>query len=179
MLRVAPILARCAGLGLKNHPPLIVDAHHVNSKRNLCRRVERLPALEVESREVQRAGHRGPINGGRRKEAAIELAILMGADAVDRQQLAATIDHQDGRATRPGEAHCAVRKLDCWEEALCGHAVWLGGECGRLLRQRSVKLCCKHITQALCVGIERERSNDGLKEAHHNRAARLGIGEAA
>ena len=178
-MRVAPILARCAGLGLKNHPPLIVDAHHVNSKRNLCRRVERLPALEVESREVQRAGHRGPINGGRRKEAAIELAILMGADAVDRQQLAATIDHQDGRATRPGEAHCAVRKFYCGEEALCGHAVWLGGERGRLLRQRGIELRSKHIAQALCVGIERERSNDGLKEAHHNRAARLGIGEAA
>ena len=179
MLRVAPILARCAGLGLKNHPPLIVDAHHVNPERNLGRWIERLPALEVESREVQRAGHRGPINRSGRKEAAIELAILMGADAVDRQQLAATIHHQDGHAARPGEAHCAVRKLDCWEEALCGHAVWLGGECGRLLRQRSVKLCCKHIAQALCVGIERERSNDGLKEAHHNRAARLGIGQPA
>ena len=178
-MRVAPILARCAGLGLKNHPPLIVDAHHVNPERNLCRRVERLPALEVESREVQRAGHGRPVNSGRRKEAAIELAILMGADAVDRQQLAATIHHQDGHAAWPGEAHCAVRKLDCWEEALCGHAVWLGGECGRLLRQRSVKLCCKHIAQALCVGIERERSNDGLKEAHHNRAARLGIGQPA
>ena len=85
MLRVAPILARCAGLGLKNHPPLIVDAHHVNSERNLGWWIERLPALEVESREVQRAGHRGPTNRSGRKEAAIELALLMGADAVDRQ----------------------------------------------------------------------------------------------
>jgi hypothetical protein len=178
-VRVAPILARCAGLGLKNHPPLIVDAHHVNPERNLCRRVERLPALEVESREVQRAGHGRPVNSGRRKEAAIELAILMGADAVDRQQLAATIHHQDGHAAWPGEAHCAVRKLDCWEEALCGHAVWLGGECGRLLRQRGIELRSKHIAQSLCVGIEREGSNDGLKETHHNRAARLCIREAA
>jgi hypothetical protein len=71
MLRVAPILARCAWLGLKYYPPLIIDAHHVNSKRNLGRRVERLPALEVKSREVQRAGHRGPINRSGRKEAAI------------------------------------------------------------------------------------------------------------
>ena len=65
VLRVAPILALCAGLGLKNHPPLFVDAHHVNPKRNLGRWIERLPALKVESRKVQRAGHRGPIYGGR------------------------------------------------------------------------------------------------------------------
>jgi hypothetical protein len=178
-VRVAPIVARCAGLGLKNHPPLIVDAHHVNSERNLSRWIERLAALKVESREVQRAGHRRAINGGGREEATIELAILVGADAVDRQQLAAAIYHQDGHATRPSKAHCAVGELDCGEEALSGHAVWLGGECGRLLRQRSVKLCCKHIAQALCVGIERECSNDGLKESHHNRAARLGIGQPA
>jgi hypothetical protein len=63
VLRIAPILALCAGLGLKNHPPLFVDAYHVNPKRNLGRWIERLPALKVESREVQRAGHRGPING--------------------------------------------------------------------------------------------------------------------
>ena len=96
-MRVDPIVARCAGLGLKHHPPLIVDAHHVNSERNLSRWIERLPALQVKSREVERAGHRGPINGRGRKEATIELAILMGADAVDRQQLAATIHHQDGQ----------------------------------------------------------------------------------
>ena len=64
-MRVALIVARCAGLGLKNHPPLIVDAHDVNPKRNLGRWIERLPALKVKSREVQRAGHRGPVNGGR------------------------------------------------------------------------------------------------------------------
>ena len=29
LLRVAPILALCAGLGLQHHPALIVDAHHV------------------------------------------------------------------------------------------------------------------------------------------------------
>ena len=81
----------------------------------------------------------------------------MGADAVDRQQLAATIHHQDGHATRPSEAHGAVGEFDCGEEALCGHGVSLGGESGRLLRQRSVKLCGKHIAQSLCVGIERER----------------------
>jgi hypothetical protein len=56
---------------LKNHPPLIVDAHHVNSERNLSRWIERLAALKVESREVQRAGHRRAINGGGREEATI------------------------------------------------------------------------------------------------------------
>jgi hypothetical protein len=57
--------------------------------------------------------------------------------------------------------------------------VWLGGESGRLLRQRSVKLCGKHIAQSLCVGIERECSDNGLQEAHHNRATRFGIGQPA
>jgi len=49
MLRVAPILARCAGLGLKHDPALIVDAHHVNPERNLGRWIKRLPALQVKS----------------------------------------------------------------------------------------------------------------------------------
>jgi hypothetical protein len=84
LVRVAPIVARCAGLGLKYHPPLIVDAHHVNPERNLGRWIERLPALEVKSREVQGAGHGGPVNGGWREKAAIQLAILVGAYAVDR-----------------------------------------------------------------------------------------------
>ena len=84
MLRVAPILARCAGLGLKNHPPLIVDAHHVNPERNLGWWIEWLPALKVKSREVEGAGHGGPVNGGWREKAAIQLAILVGANAVDR-----------------------------------------------------------------------------------------------
>ena len=162
MLRVAPILARCAGLGLKNHPPLFVDAYHVNPKRNLGRWIERLPALKVESRKVQRAGHRGPINGGRGKEAAIELAILVRANAVDRQQLAAAIHHQDGGAAGPGESHRAVGKLCCREEALGWHEVSLGGECCRLLCQCSVQLCCKHLAQALRLRIERQRSDDRL-----------------
>ena len=179
MLRVAPILALCAGLGLKNHPPLFVDAHHMNPKRNLGRWIERLPALKVESRKVQRAGHRWPINGGRGKEAAIELAILVRADAVDRQQLAATIHYQDGHAARPGETHRAVGKLCCREEALCWHGASLGGEGGGLLCQCSVKLCREHFAQALRLGIERQCSDDGLEEAHHNRATRFSIGQPA
>jgi len=71
VLRVAPILALCAGLGLKNHPPLFVNAHHMNPERDLSRWIERLAALKVESREVQRAGHRRAINGGGREEATI------------------------------------------------------------------------------------------------------------
>ena len=49
MLRVAPILARCAGLCLKHHLSLFVNAHHMNPERNLGRWIERLPALKVES----------------------------------------------------------------------------------------------------------------------------------
>jgi len=52
VLRVAPILALCAGLGLKNHPPLFVNAHDVYSEWDLGRRIERLPALKVKSRQV-------------------------------------------------------------------------------------------------------------------------------
>jgi hypothetical protein len=64
-MRVAPIVARCAGLGLKNDPPLIVDAHHVHREGNLGGRVEWFAALQIESREVERAGHGRPVNGGR------------------------------------------------------------------------------------------------------------------
>ena len=151
----------------------------MNPERDLSRWIERLAALKVESREVQRAGHRRAINGGGGEEATIELAILVRTNAVDRQELAAAIHHQDGYATWPGETHGAVRKFGCREEALCWHGVSLGGECCRLLCQRSVKLCCKHLAQALRFCIKRERSNNGLKEAHHNRATRFGIGEPA
>ena len=164
---------------MKYHPTLFVDAHYVNPERNLGRRVKRLPALKIESRKVQRAGHCGPIDRGGREEAAIELAILVREDAVNRQQLAATIHYQDGHAAWPGEAHRAVGKLCCREEALCWHATSLGGECGRLLCQRSVKFCCEYFAQAVCLGIEREGSNNRLKEAHHNRATRFRIGEPA
>jgi hypothetical protein len=99
------------GLGLKYDPPLIVDAHDMYSEGNLGRWIERLSALQVKSREVQRAGYGGPVNGGWREEAAIELAILMGADAIDGQQLAAAIHHQDGGAPWPREAHRAVGKF--------------------------------------------------------------------
>ena len=179
MLRVAPILALCAGLGLKNDPTLIVDAHNVNPERNLSGWIKRLPALQVKSRKVQRAGHRRPINGGWRKEAAIKLAVLVRADAVDCQELAATIHHQDGNSAWPGEAHGAVRKFDCWKEPLGWHSARLGGECRRLLRQRCVELCGKNLAQALCLGIKWECSDNWLKEAHHDGASRLGIGESA
>ena len=55
----------------------------------------------------------------------------------------------------------------------------LGGECRRLLRQRAVKLYRKHLAQALSLCLERECGNDGLQEAHHDRAARFGICKAA
>jgi len=128
---------------------------------------------------VQRAGHRRPINGGGRQEAAIELAILVRADTVDRQELAAAIRNQDGYAAWPGESHRAVGKLYCWEEALGWHGASLGGEGGRLFRQRSVKLCGKHLAQALCLGIKWECSDDRLQEAHHDGATRFGIGQPA
>ena len=121
MLRVAPILARCAGLGLKNHPPLFVNAHDVYSEWDLGRRVKRLPALKVKSRKMQRTGHRGSINGGWREETAIKLAIFVRANPIDRQQLATTVHHQNGHPARPGEAHRAVGEFRCWEEALCWH----------------------------------------------------------
>ena len=151
----------------------------MNPERDLSRWIERLAALKVESREVQRAGHRRAINGGGREEATIELAILVRTNAVDRQQLTAAIHHEDGRAAGPGETHRAVGKLCCREEALGWHGASLGGECCRLLCQCSVKLCCKHLAQALRFCIKRECSNNGLKEAHHNRAPRLRIGEPA
>ena len=128
---------------------------------------------------MQRAGHRRPINGGGRQEAAIELAILVRADTVDRQELAAAIRNQDGYAARPGETHCAVGKLCCREEALCWHGASLGGEGGGLLCQCSVKLCREHFAQALRLGIERQRSDDRLQEAHHDGATRFGIGQPA
>ena len=125
---------------MKNHPPLFVNAHDVYSEWDLGRRVKRLPALKVKSRQVQWAGDRGSIDGGWRKEAAIELAILVGADTIDRQQFAATIHHQDGHAAWPGEAHRAVGEFYCGEEALSWHVMRLGGECGRQLCERSVEL---------------------------------------
>jgi len=128
---------------------------------------------------VQGARHGRSVNGGGRKEATIQFAILVGADAVDRQQLAAAIHHQDRRTTWPRETHRAVGKLYCREESLCWHVASLGGEGRRLLCKRRVKLCRKDITEALRFCIKRECSNNGLKEAHHNRATRLRIGEPA
>ena len=164
---------------MENDPSLIVNAHDVDSEWDLGRWVKRLPALKVKSRQVQWAGDRGSIDGGRRKEAAIQLAILVGANTIDRQQLAATIHHQDGHATWPGEAHRAVGEFYCGEEALSWHVMRLEGECGRELCERSVELRCQHLAQTICLGFKGECSDNRLKEAHHNRASRLGVGEPA
>jgi hypothetical protein len=69
----------------------------------------------------------------------------MGANPIHRQQLAAAIHHQDGGTAWPREAHCAVGKLYCGEEALSWHVRRLRGERRGLLRQRSIELRGKHL----------------------------------
>jgi len=151
----------------------------MHPERNLGGWVKRLPALEVKTRQMQRAGHGRPVNSRRRKEATIQLAILVRTDTVDRQELAATIDHQDCDTTWPGESHRAVGKFYCGKEALGWHVVRLGGECSRLLCQRRIELRRQDVAQTLRLSIERECGNDGLKEAHHDGATRFGIGQPA
>src|SRR4029079_16773984 len=52
--------------------------------------IERLAIGQVEPREVEGAGQRA-----RREEPLVELAVFVGADALDRGELAAVVDDED------------------------------------------------------------------------------------
>ena len=66
-------------VGDLDEDPVVLDDHRVDGQRQLGRRIERLAAVEVEARQVERAGQRAG-----RQEALVELEILVAADALDR-----------------------------------------------------------------------------------------------
>ena len=66
------------------------------------RRVERLPADEVEARQVQRAGDRIT-----RQEALVQLEVLVGTDALERMQTV-PVDEQDVRPVHLDHEHRAL-----------------------------------------------------------------------
>jgi hypothetical protein len=69
----------------------------------LRRRVERLAAVQVEARQVQRAGER--ISG---QEALVELEILVRADALGSADVTVEVDQQDLDAVDLDHQHRAI-----------------------------------------------------------------------
>ena len=70
-------------VGDLDQDPAVLDDDRVDGQRQLGGRVERLAAVEVEARQVQRAGQRA---GG--QEALVELEVLVAADALDGAEVA-------------------------------------------------------------------------------------------
>jgi hypothetical protein len=112
----------------------------VHRKRQFCRRVERLTGGKVESREVKRAGNRW--RGGARwgEKAAIQLAILMSADAINGVQHTSAIGDKDRLSARPGETHRAIGEFCCGEETFVKHGERLrrADGCRRLRCKRCI-----------------------------------------
>ena len=74
-------------VGDLDEDPVALDDHVIDGQRQLGRWIERLAAVELEPRQVERAGERA---GG--QEALVELEVLVTADALDSEEPVVRVD---------------------------------------------------------------------------------------
>ena len=84
---------------------LALDDDVIDRQRQLGRRIERLAVLEIEARQVERAGERAG-----RQEALVELEVLVAADALDRGQVAVGVDRRGPGPCRPPRPSSSCRR---------------------------------------------------------------------